>query len=141
MHVHIYLPLTNIAKKTNNMAHPCPPPQKLGAKLVGGLHKPNDQTSILPSALLPFLRPLPIRSLPGVGHHMEGVLKGVGVERVEQMEALSLSMLRKTYPTTLSRSPSPLSLPTPCLCVTALKRKYKFTVLKPSNQVLHLCCS
>ena len=68
----------------------------MGAKLVGGLHKPNDQTSILPSALHPFLRPLPVRNLPGVGHHIEGVLKGVGVERVEEMEALSLTMMKKT---------------------------------------------
>ena len=109
MCIHTYVSPTykhsqNQRKRVPSYVHPIivPPPlsslfsQKMGAKLVGGLHKPNDQTSILPSALLPFLRPLPIRSLPGVGHHLEAVLKGVGVERVEQMQALSLSALHTT---------------------------------------------
>ena len=35
------------------------------AKLVSGLHKPDDQTALLPPDVLEFVAPLPVRALPG----------------------------------------------------------------------------
>ena len=35
------------------------------AKLVSGLHKPDDQTVLLPPDVLEFVGPLPVRALPG----------------------------------------------------------------------------
>ena len=35
------------------------------AKLVSGLHKPDDQTVLLPPDVLAFVAPLPVRALPG----------------------------------------------------------------------------
>lgn len=35
------------------------------AKLVSGLHKPDDQTVILPPDAAAFVAPLPVRALPG----------------------------------------------------------------------------
>lgn len=44
---------------------------KLMAKLVSGLHKPDDQTVMPPPAAAAFVAPLPVRSLPGMPtlHH------------------------------------------------------------------------
>ena len=36
------------------------------AKLVSGLHKPDDQTVLLPPDASTFVAPLPIRALPGL---------------------------------------------------------------------------
>ena len=35
------------------------------AKLVSGLHKPDDQTVILPPDAAAFVAPLPVRAMPG----------------------------------------------------------------------------
>ena len=35
------------------------------AKLVSGLHKPDDQTVLLPPDAADFVAPLPVRALPG----------------------------------------------------------------------------
>ena len=39
---------------------------KLLAKLVSGLHKPDDQTVMLPRPAAAFVAPLPVQALPGV---------------------------------------------------------------------------
>ena len=36
------------------------------AKLVSSLHKPDDQTVLLPPDTLDFVAPLPVRALPGM---------------------------------------------------------------------------
>ena len=38
---------------------------KMLAKLVSGLHKPNDQTIMPPPFAAAFLGPLPVRAIPG----------------------------------------------------------------------------
>lgn len=47
-----------------------------------GLHKPDDQTVLLPPEAASFVVPLPVRALPGVGHKVRvsmdhGFLMGV----------------------------------------------------------------
>ena len=43
------------------------------AKLVSGLHKPDDQTVLLPPDALDFVGPLPVRALPGTAPASMGV--------------------------------------------------------------------
>lgn len=48
------------------------------AKLAAGLHKPDDQTVLLPSEAVAFVASLPLRALPGVGYRMEAELTAMG---------------------------------------------------------------
>ena len=57
---------------------------KLISKLISGLHKPNNQTLLLPLHYAAFVAPLPIRAIPGIGHKTEAEMKEVGIEYVHQ---------------------------------------------------------
>lgn len=58
---------------------------KLLAKLCSGLHKPDDQTILLPPEAAAFVAPLAVRALPGVGHKLEGELAAIGVATAAQL--------------------------------------------------------
>lgn len=47
------------------------------AKLSSGLHKPDDQTVLLPSEAADFVSPLPLRAIPGVGHKMGNIFRAL----------------------------------------------------------------
>ena len=49
------------------------------AKLISGLHKPDDQTVLPASHAARVVEPLPVRALPGVGHSVEKELVSRGV--------------------------------------------------------------
>ena len=49
------------------------------AKLISGLHKPDDQTVLPASHAARVVEPLPVRALPGVGHGVEKELVSRGV--------------------------------------------------------------
>ena len=49
------------------------------AKLISGLHKPDDQTVLPASHAALVVEPLPVRALPGVGHGVEKELASRGV--------------------------------------------------------------
>ena len=49
------------------------------AKLISGLHKPDDQTVLPASHAARVVEPLPVRALPGVGHGVEKELASRGV--------------------------------------------------------------
>ena len=57
---------------------------KLLAKLVSGLHKPDDQTVLLPPEAASFVAPLPVRALPGVGELVVGAWVPVGSMMLSQ---------------------------------------------------------
>lgn len=61
---------------------------KLLAKLVGGLHKPDDQTSLPCTEGAAFLQDLPVRVLAGVGYKHSKVLADVGVTTIQQLREL-----------------------------------------------------
>ena len=66
---------------------------KLLAKLAAGLHKP-DQQSILPAAeAAPFMCPLPLRAIPGIGSKAERGLNGLGIMTVGELRGIALSVL------------------------------------------------
>lgn len=45
------------------------------AKLISGLHKPDDQTTMPPPLATGFMATLPVRAIPGVGYKMNSQLK------------------------------------------------------------------
>lgn len=68
---------------------------KLMAKLVSGLHKPDDQTVLPPPAAAAFVAPLPVRSLPGTppptaALRVRTALPGVPGEQYLMLDALCL---------------------------------------------------
>ncbi|KAG2491453.1 hypothetical protein HYH03_010239 [Edaphochlamys debaryana] len=64
------------------------------AKLVSGLHKPDDQTVLPPHQAAAFVAPLPVRALPGVGHKAEAQLRErLGVASAADARRLSRAQL------------------------------------------------
>jgi len=59
---------------------------KLLSKIASDHQKPDGLTLIPEREKVPFLRPLPVRALYGVGKVTEGILKGVGVETVGDLQ-------------------------------------------------------
>eukprot|EP00892_Ulva_mutabilis_P005511 jgi/Ulvmu1/3331/UM155_0014.1 len=76
---------------------------KLMAKLVSGLHKPDDQTVMPPPAAAAFVAPLPVRSLPGVGHKTNQTLAGMAVYTVADMRARPKAELERVFGATLGQ--------------------------------------
>ena len=61
---------------------------KLLAKLVSGLHKPDGLSALPPSESVAFLRPLDVRVLPGVGFAATSRLHAAGLRTVGDVAAL-----------------------------------------------------
>ncbi|RMZ56189.1 hypothetical protein APUTEX25_002379 [Auxenochlorella protothecoides] len=76
---------------------------KVLAKLVSGLHKPDDQTILLPPEAAAFVSPLPVRALPGIGHKMEAQLQEMGVHSAEALRSIPLHILVDTFGERLAR--------------------------------------
>ena len=55
------------------------------AKLISGLHKPDDQTVLPASHAARVVEPLPVRALPGVGHGLEKELTSRGVSTASDL--------------------------------------------------------
>ena len=55
------------------------------AKLISGLHKPDDQTVLPASHAARVVEPLPVRALPGVGHGLEKELASRGVSTASDL--------------------------------------------------------
>lgn len=66
---------------------------KLLAKLVAGLHKPDAQTSLPSCFASAFVAPLPVRALRGVGHRTEVALAAAGVGTVLQLRHMPPAQL------------------------------------------------
>jgi len=60
---------------------------RLLAKLVSGLHKPDGQTTILPVHAAGFVAPLDVRILHGVGHKLQAELNMLGITTVGQLRS------------------------------------------------------
>ncbi|KAL3161617.1 hypothetical protein ABBQ32_010474 [Trebouxia sp. C0010 RCD-2024] len=67
------------------------------AKLVSGLHKPDDQTVLLPPDTLDFVAPLPVRALPGVGYKMGNELDRMGVKTAADLRQVSQETLVQQF--------------------------------------------
>ncbi|KAK9904793.1 hypothetical protein WJX75_002708 [Coccomyxa subellipsoidea] len=70
---------------------------KMLAKLVSGMHKPDDQTVLLPPDAPAFVAPLPARTIPGVGYKLEAELTATGVSTVNDLRAFSKASLVSSF--------------------------------------------
>eukprot|EP00466_Bigelowiella_natans_P021035 jgi/Bigna1/132461/aug1.17_g7169 len=66
---------------------------KMIAKLSGELHKPNQQTTMLPAYVTEFLSALRVRKLPGCGYSSARKLKELDIEYVHQLRQVSQKKL------------------------------------------------
>ncbi|RUA11011.1 MAG: hypothetical protein DSY81_01945 [Bacillota bacterium] len=66
---------------------------RMFARLIGKLHKPDGLGYIEPEQEESLLLQLPIESIPGVGPRTATVLSNLGIEKVEQLRELSRSAL------------------------------------------------
>jgi DNA polymerase iota len=70
---------------------------KLLSKLCSGLHKPDDQTLLLPCYAAEFVEPLPVRALPSVGLKLEAELVTHGIETVGALRKISEKVLVQKF--------------------------------------------
>lgn len=67
------------------------------AKLISGLHKPNDQTILLPEFAKDFLADLPVRAIPGIGAVLQSKLAAHGIVKVSDLWSWSQERLCDTF--------------------------------------------
>lgn len=72
-------------------------PNKLISKMAAGVNKPDGLTVVTPDQIEPFLSPLPVGKLFGVGRVTEKKLNDEGIETVEQLREIPLEELRRTF--------------------------------------------
>ncbi|KAL4854768.1 DNA polymerase iota [Chlorella vulgaris] len=70
---------------------------KMLAKLVSGLHKPDDQTVLPPPEAAAFVAPLPVRALPGVGYKTEQALSAAGIATAADLRAVPRHTLLQQF--------------------------------------------
>ncbi|MCO5553465.1 hypothetical protein L7F22_006986 [Adiantum nelumboides] len=70
---------------------------KMLAKLMSSVNKPNQQTCILESEVSGFLTPLSVRKLPGIGHQTESLLKDMGITTVADLQKSTFQELSTKF--------------------------------------------
>lgn len=70
-------------------------PNKLIAKIASGQRKPDGLTMVTPKKAEAFLKPLPIREIPGIGPKTEMLLKEQGVKVVRDLRKVTRRALRE----------------------------------------------
>lgn len=71
---------------------------KLLSKLVGSLHKPNQQTVIFPNAALDLMSGIHLRQIPGIGRKMvEKLANNLNIKTVENLQNATRADLCKTF--------------------------------------------
>jgi len=61
-------------------------PTKSVAKIASDYRKPGGITVVSPEELLPFLRPLPVEKISGVGKKTKEILNNYGITKIEHLE-------------------------------------------------------
>jgi nucleotidyltransferase/DNA polymerase involved in DNA repair len=72
-------------------------PSKLVAKIASDLKKPRGLVIVEPDEVEAFLRPLPVRRLPGVGPKTEQALTRMGVKTVGDLADIPIEELRERF--------------------------------------------
>ncbi|MFC1981670.1 DNA polymerase IV, partial [Chloroflexota bacterium] len=70
---------------------------KTVAKIASDLSKPDGLIEVPAGEECPFLSPLPIARLPGIGKKSERILKGLGVNTIGQLAALPPDILKSRF--------------------------------------------
>jgi DNA polymerase-4 len=69
---------------------------KTVSKIATGEAKPAGAKHILHGTEKPFLAPLSIRKIPGVGQETYKTLRGLGIQRIETIQAMPAELMEKT---------------------------------------------
>ncbi len=72
-------------------------PNRLIAKLASDHRKPDGLTVVLPDAVEDFLNPMPVGKLRGVGPHTRKTADRLGIQRVAQLRACPLELLKMHF--------------------------------------------
>jgi len=72
-------------------------PNKLVAKIASDHRKPDGLTVVPPRRVMPFLAPLPVRRLHGIGPASERALHSMGITTVAELRALSVDQLMARF--------------------------------------------
>lgn len=72
-------------------------PNKLVAKLVSDLEKPNGLVIVTPSNMQQILQSVELRDFCGIGARLEERLRNMGITTVKQLQDVSLSVLYKEF--------------------------------------------
>jgi len=70
---------------------------RMVAKIASGYKKPDGLTVILPRNVDKFLRPLPIRSVPGIGEKNEKIFHRLGVKTIDDAQQYSWEELQNAF--------------------------------------------
>lgn len=68
---------------------------KTVSKVATGESKPDGEKQVLIGAEKPFLAPLSIRKIPGIGDKTYPILRKMGIEKIETIQAMPVVMLQK----------------------------------------------
>jgi DNA polymerase-4 len=68
---------------------------KTVSKVATDVYKPNGEAHVLAGTEKPFLAPLSIRKLPGIGGKTYPILRNMGIEKIETIQAMPMIMLQK----------------------------------------------
>jgi DNA polymerase-4 len=68
---------------------------KTVSKIATGEGKPNGEKRVLPAEVQPFLNPLPVKRIPGIGQHAQKLLQTMGVKTIETLSQMPPQMLEK----------------------------------------------
>ena len=68
-------------------------PNRLIAKIASGHEKPDGLTVVMPESVLPFLDPLPVRAIPGIGPKGEAFLHQQNIRTIKELRKVSESTL------------------------------------------------
>jgi DNA polymerase IV (DinB-like DNA polymerase) len=72
-------------------------PNKLIAKIASGMYKPDGLTVVREDEAEPFLAPLSVRAIPGIGPKTEAMLSKQGIKLVTDLKPLSLQQLKALF--------------------------------------------
>ncbi len=86
-----------IADSLNLVASVGVAPNKFLAKLASDLDKPDGFVVVPPDAIQPFLDPLPVKRIWGVGRVTEKVFDRIGVKSVADLRGLDLDVLQRYF--------------------------------------------
>jgi DNA polymerase IV (archaeal DinB-like DNA polymerase) len=68
-------------------------PTKVVAKIASDVKKPDGLTIVEPENLFPFLAPMPVRKIPGIGKKAEAVLFEMGIRTIQDLTAFDIQAL------------------------------------------------
>jgi len=72
-------------------------PNKFLAKLASDMRKPHGFVKIAPEEAALLLAPMPVSKIFGIGHSAEEKLKQFGIEKIGQLAAADITILRKVF--------------------------------------------